>query len=33
MAGGVTEAVALEKGVSVRNTVQGLGSVGFRVKG
>ena len=33
MAGGVTEAVALSPGVAVRNSVEGLGSVGFRVAG
>lgn len=31
MAGGVTEASPLAAGISVRNTVEGLGSVGFKV--
>ena len=31
MAGGATAAEALRPGVSVRNSVQGLGSVGFSV--
>ncbi len=32
MAGGVTEATPLAAGISVRNTVEGLGSVGFHVE-
>ena len=31
MAGGVTEASPLSAGISVRNSVEGLGSVGFKV--
>ncbi len=31
MAGGATEAVALSEGVAVRNSIEKLGSVGFRV--
>jgi 2-oxo-3-hexenedioate decarboxylase len=33
MAGGATAAEALSPGVSVRNTVEGLGKVGFGVTG